>query len=369
MRCWTELTARGLDANSLVRYGLCDELLAGILSPYVLSKIDIQPEEVSGPNTLVESRAAAWRDLLDAHLADHGGQFMFDQASGFPRIRREVVAEGARLLLTWVQNASLADLIGMRAPSKEWLTAQSPLVLEADIVEQYRWAAERFSVTRLQEWSLPSLHLEWRWLRGEVFAPCPQEVMLDRTVTAAELDREIAARAVDALESPAPTTSRVPLTARMQRQAQTLLRDGKHDAAATLFEFAVAENDRDADAHNNLGFCLMPRDPDRAWQHLKESIRLGYEPYVINLYNRVLCLALLGDIPAALELAEDEWDAAAAADHGKAVLWVLDDPSTNALSMAEGIDPVIQLAELSLSLARTSSSAGAVERWSARVAA
>lgn len=362
--CAEELTARGLDANSLVRYGLGAQLVASVLGPYI-ARLLHPSMTFEGPRTLAEARASEWQDLLDSLMRlDDLDPAAVEPTSAGLRAPLEAIIPS---VLLWSQNASLASLISLQAPTLDWIRNQELVETEEAILQPYQWMIDRFSITSLTDWTESSLHLEYRWSKGDGVAPCPLEVMTDRRVAPAELDQEIARRTM------APSGSSVPqltasLASRMQDQACTLLKDRKFEAAATLFEFAVSENPNDPSAQNNLGFCLMPSAPDQAWIHLNEAARLGYEPTIINLFNRVQCLALLGDKHGALALANQEWEVTTADRRMSAILWAHNE-DLDALELAERSNPVNALVALAILLAEQTGSPESLTSWRARLAA
>ena len=365
--CSSELTARGLDANSLIRYGLFPEVIAGVIGPYIVRKVSAQDDRSEGPPTLSQTRAQEWDSLLDERLPEVDAQETFSRE----RLATDLTAAlgGAVALIgRWVQYAPLADVIALRPPSTEWLDQRPQLEFDATMWAEYRWAVERFSVTSLQDWSLTSLHREYQWVRGETLAPCAEDLMLDRHVDTSALEGEIARRAVAPARDEQMPEVRASLAARMQSRQPDLLRARRFQSEAALFEFAVAENPNDAAARNNLGFCLLPHDADEAWPHLRESARLGYEPFVVNLYNRVLCLALLGDAEDALRLAEEEWGGLRP-DSSHATLWRFKDVLSDELTLVERVDPVRELAQLGAELATRRSDSERAAQWLARTAA
>ena len=362
--CAEELTARGLDANSLVRYGLAPRVVASVLGPYLARLVD-PTATFDGPQTLAESRASDWRNLLNDVARGQG--LDPDAIESTPAGLVAPLAAILPSVLVWCQNASLADLISLKAPELEWLGRQRLLESDNAVLHQYQWMVDRFSITNLGDWAEDSLHLEYRWSNDRGAAPCAPTIMLDRAVPRADLDREIARRTMSPSDPEIPQIS-ASLASRMQDPACALLRDRKFEAAATLFEFAASENPRDSYAQNNLGFCLMPSDLDRAWAHLNQAAQLNYEPAIINIFNRIQCLALLGDKVGALALADEEWAAAALTPRMPATLWRLDSTS-GTLQLTERVDPVDALVTLAIDLAEEVGSPESVIDWRARLAA
>lgn len=57
--------------------------------------------------------------------------------------------------------------------------------------------------------------------------------------------------------------------------------NGEREAATALFEAAIALNDSDAVAHNNLGFCLLPDRPKDALVALERAAELSFPQRLI----------------------------------------------------------------------------------------
>lgn len=355
-----ELTRRGLDANSLLRYGLFPELVGGVVS-FVLPGLS-EPDVPS----LSQNRVTGWRNLVEPRLAQAGVAL----PTRLINLRTDdigaIVAVAVPVIIPWIMTAPIADLYALTPPPATEPGDLGDLPpIDVELLKEYRWAVDRFSETRLQDWDSASLHLEYRWTMGEHPAPCPPELMADRPVHRDALEQEITRRTVAPVGSgrewPEVHQS---LAQRMQRQAVGFLRDGQHREAAALFEFAAAEAPADASAANNLGFCLIPEDPEVARQHLERAAQLGYQPAVINAYNRALCAMLLREPAKSLRIAEEMWNEGCAAE--PAYLWKVEGGS---LSLAERVDARFELACIAHSAAHELGDHELIELWAGRAAA
>lgn len=367
--CVDELTARGIDANSLVRFGMLPELVGGILGPYLFTKVP-DADDLDG---MIPGEAVGWHALLDdrcrvAGVLDEEGRVRCTiESPDFERTLTALITVVVEYLDPWIRCASVADLLSLRAPTAEWLESKAPgAPPEIEIIEAYRWMVERFSVTALEEWSTESLHREYKYVEGAIAPPCPLGLMDDRAVDAGALRGEIARRAVQPAPAQEYPQVRASLAARMTAQATALLHAEQFGAACALFEFALAENADDPAARNNLGFCLIPTDPQRAAEHLKEAARLGYRPVAVNTYNQMVAAYLVSGPAAALTIAEDEWERVSESGTASCTLWVLSEEAK--LALAERVDALSAIASLAAHAADLGGHTERAEVWRHRAA-
>ena len=352
-----ELTVRGLDGSSLVRYGMFPELVGGVLS--LLVPRWIHPDD--GPDPPV---AETWMRVLGDRVPERlpkpdSSNVAESQAAIVTVIRAAILPVGS-----WILTAPLADLLRL-TPN---LAAEEPgralVRVDEELIVQYRWAVERFSVTRLADWRTPSLHAEYRWKRGGAPAPCREELMNDREVEMAGLETEIAARAVNPPRRDVPTQLaevQLNLATRMVWHAVALLRNRRYREAAALFEFALSQNPDDAEAANNLGFCLMPYDAAAALRHLDHAASHGYEPQAVNAHNRAVCALLLGNPKACIAVAAEAWENPD--ESPSATLWRI---SGSELSLTERADVLRELASVAAQAAALIGDAGIELHWRER---
>lgn len=317
----SELGSRGIDPDALLRYGLMAELLSPLVMWLLLD---------DGPDAQLTRQFG-----LDVEAWSHA---LESPTPAFTVVTKVPDAPLARVLArlgpaaVWFMNAPTDALLDRRAPTATDLAESVHSgVPDTGVLSEYRWIVERFSTTRLAEWSTSSLHLELLWLRGGRASACRSELMADREVDPLELSVEIAKRAVAPDETPTfvPVHS---LAVQMQAKARALLGDGQRTAAAALFEFAVSQAPSDPQAHNNLGFCLLPDEPQKALGHLRQAAELGYQPLAVNVHNQVTCLLTLGQPHEALTVAEGLWPLLGGeADFG-GVLWAQTDSGAHQLA-------------------------------------
>jgi hypothetical protein len=324
----TELTDRGLDGDSLVRYGLFPELLAPVFGTLVAaqliddgesrfgqerSSIDLEgwrrvfglgdtepeaPERLSDPDQLEEAIKRVLFGALNDALSALG----------------PVVA--------WVFSAEIDDVLMLKPPSSaklEDLWSSGPTV-GPELMPEYRWIIDRFSTTFYSLWATESLHMEYRWTQSLATPPCSVGLMLERPIGRSEIEPEIARRTVHEAQRDSATDR---LNAQVFRHAKAFLLDGRSREAAALFEFVCREQPSNADALNNLGFCLIPESPRIALQHLEEADRLGYSPRVVNVYNRMCCHIAINHPRDALREARRYHEDSAEPNAVPATLWSL----------------------------------------------
>jgi hypothetical protein len=334
----TELTARGLDAVALIRYGMSRELTAPVSSALILKLIVGEDSAVEG----VE--AQAWCAALGIDLPEP-----FKEKSPI----HEIVDRFTALIIPsfsrirhWGDTASLDELIKLTPPPPGGLiSAIAPAPSDRVLREQYRWIVDRFATTFYGDWETSSLHNELRWLDGDITAPCTSELMDDRIVPRQDLVEEISRRAVYGTGAPDPSDS---IAAEMTRHAIVLLRQGRCSEAAAVFEFGVTQRPDDPAIKNNLGFCLIPVDPSIALDHLKAASNMGYPGSATNSYNQMCCYWALGRSRAALNVATAEWAKLNTATEDS-LLWRLS--SHGDWELRES-DPALSIASFAADIAR-----------------
>ena len=354
-----ELTRRGLDADSLVRYGMRNEIAGSLLGLLLVRDLMPAIPDVVHPRGI---DLDAWSTVFPGKLEiDPEMKVSVDQiAQRVATVARSHVP----VLLGWIMRAPLTSLVALPAPSAGELSLAVPSLGSDDLklYEQYSWLVDRFSTTSLRDWLTSSLLHEYRWHAEQEPPPCRVELMLDREVGRAELNAEIARRTALDVPSGAPDPEAV-LAADMAGHARALLLQGRCGEAAALFEFAARRRPTDPEARNNLGFCLIPSDPKRAMHDLEGAARMGYGHAVVNVYNRVCCHLMLRRPRAALNAAENYW--LSKDDHpGGATLWIWQDDAS--WKIGDIIDPHRALAELAVKISQTEGWREHEERWRAR---
>ncbi|MEV7966091.1 hypothetical protein AB0O34_08915 [Sphaerisporangium sp. NPDC088356] len=353
-----ELTRRGLDAESLVRYGMMSEVLGPMLALLLVSHI--LPRRDSGKDLRDNGvDIEGWRLLLN--IPDNQAAHTFSQT------HEVVVQVSGKIfppLLNWVRNADLDSLFQLTLPDSEefWAPARAASD-EGSLRHQYRWLVERFTESYLNQWSLPSLHLEYRWQQDIDPISFPAEIMKDRVLPMQKLAAEIAYQAV-VNSSALSETPAVSFMGELQDHASTLLQEGKYSDAAALFRFAVLQWPNDAKARNNLGFCLLPEDAAGAQEPLNSAARMGYEPYAINAYNRMCCYLKLHQPRTALAIAKEYWTERPDELDTEGLLWEMTPDGD--LNLATSALVRLTMAQLVISVARLHGWSDEEQVWTKR---
>ncbi|MDV6244767.1 hypothetical protein [Rhodococcus opacus] len=352
-----ELTSRGIDGESVVRYGLTIELVAPVA-------VSLAMERVFGPSSRQLPDADEWRERLelDSVLNSAGSPAGSEPDQG-KRVNRHI-AQILPRLIKWANYASLDSLVTLSVPTegeaRRSCEAPDP---DHEVTRQYRWLVERLTQPDLSRWSTSAIELEYRWNCGALPAPCPHQLMTERQVRQERLAIEYANRRLLQTIHEAPGAKR--LEHQVYRQAKSFLRDRRHTEAAALFEFLGGRSDGpDPASLNNQGFCLVPVDPLRALHYLDASSSRGYTPAVVNAYNRMCChLGLANNLDARL-IAEYYWSEQFEPDAISATIWLLEEGDWR---MTEVSDVRISLASLALHIAETEGWPDRRARWSQRL--
>ena len=190
----------------------------------------------------------------------------------------------------------------------DWTPPTFPLADEATAVvaekpdADGRWIVTRFTKTYLEHWDLSSLRKEWLYLHGQHSPPCSPIEMSVREVPEPGLAKEMADRL--ARQPSGRHHSHAPdLADTLVIPAVRFLGEGRRIEAAALFEAAVSNNPGSPGALNNLGFCLLPDNPEQALRYFEKAIATGQALTQLTAANRILALAALGRRTSAIDLA------------------------------------------------------------------
>lgn len=289
-----ELARRGFDVELLIRFGFGQQIATAIVLGVVMGPLLRSLEKSDeAPFPDLPSTPAPWAEIL---LARNRGDTAPDDITAFARLLAELTSE-SHPIFTWASSATVDDLIEWAAPPAMPEPSLPGAFMDA---APHRWIVDRFLTTYYDDWETSSLHFEWQYLHGEILPPCPVESFSVRRTTAEEIAGIIAERATKGAQKKAST----PLS-RYVFAAVDLLRSGNRDTAASLFEVVIRFEPTNAEAHNNLGFCLLPDRPSDALYHFERASELGWGRNPFSLGNRIYALAKLGRLTSALELAED----------------------------------------------------------------
>jgi hypothetical protein len=298
-----ELTNRGIDGETLLRYGLGLECFTPLIAQLLVSELIT---DKPAPGLLQGLDEGGWRatlDLDEPNISERGELITTTDHRGLDeKSTRELekLLNGAVSVTLWTVRAQIEDILFFQPPSRTQFKAILQQVTTDDIalIKPYRWIVERFSKTFFGDWNTESLHFEHRWQYNQIPPPCRIEVMSARTIGRIELNEEIARRSV----KDRPEKSESSLTNQVDTHARMLIRDGRAIEAAALYEFLCRREPRNPHFQNNLGFCLIPTDPERAEKHLKTAQQLGYDSLIINRYNAACCHVAMRQMQNAIQV-------------------------------------------------------------------
>jgi Tfp pilus assembly protein PilF len=305
-----------------------------------------------------------WPALLDAFIEVEGkGQSPADSREqdelAIARYRLKMARDTAfrTRIRIWVNRTSMDHLISWKAPTREeFLDSDSDSEPAMDVDnDRQRWLVDRFAQTYLQDWSLDSLKLEWRYQHGLEEAPCPLQEMKTRSVDENDLARALA----EAAATPVSDIDRV-----LVATALRLLSEGSRNAAAVMFDEARHAQWNNAEFHNNYGFCILPDDPAESIKALELAGSLGYVR-TVNICNRMLALSMIGKNAAALEVADRAIDRWETLDTDPSILWDIN-ISNPELDRQEC--PRCYILKLAVHISKESGDEAEAVRWRTRAA-
>ncbi|MDE0656023.1 MAG: hypothetical protein OXH58_05555 [Acidimicrobiaceae bacterium] len=295
---------------------------------FALEKLFTSEDDFLDRHSVLKS----WR-ALGADLAEHSDASSVDA-------RGEEIAAILKPLFIWSLTGSFNDICSWEPPEQLVLDQSSLKTLPVpDEVGQ--WMTDRFLETYLKDWSTTSLHHEWSYMHSAGLSPVNEEEMSVRYVRQEELDRHIAARAVDG------ATTGKKLTDHLVKPAVAFIEDGQPAKAATLFEAVTLEEPDDPAAFNNLGFCLIPDQPERALVALERSLILPACDTLLNSINRAVCLGRLGRYTSAIDLASSALETIDNNENFFSWLWDVQDLlANNSAALVTCDDPAQYLTDL-----------------------
>lgn len=224
-----ELTRRGVDAGSLIRYGMYTDIMAPLLGGLIFSLIPASIRLVSDapPEGL---DVAGWRQALGFENWTGNNRPSMSEVIEFVE---RAIALVVPIVERWIMTAPLADLVLLSPPTDIDALRDYVDPLLDELREQYTWAVDHFTETYYEDWQTSSLHHAYRWLTRCAPPPCPDEQMQDRKVDLAKLNAEIARRATSGMPHEARSLSSGALLApEMARYAKPHLEQGRYREAA-----------------------------------------------------------------------------------------------------------------------------------------
>jgi hypothetical protein len=387
----TELGRRGIDSEALLRAGLRDGVVMSVSFGALLAA-----SEDDGEITFDEN-ITEWGHLLRASLAYDKENDLEVLATidtlrarmravtsvlGPPELRAaageeapEDSEEAMELLIhalgggfamrveQWAEGAALGELLDLTPPSPDRFFEPLAASLTSERHLTGVWLADRFTKSYLAEWETDSLRREWDWHMGRREGCAPPPLMKHRPSEGVAISAELADRSCRELhEHPAERDQGGSYHEFVSRAAEALT-EGRYDEAITTWQVLQRLNPGHAELNNNLGFCMISRDPQTALTWLERAKRLHSRLDGTNLANIVFVHSLLGHDAQVLTLAE-KYQHDAHLGEGAAFLWRggLDD-----LTLSVDEVPRVYVAELALAAAERSGDPAVIERWRRRV--
>ena len=243
-----------------------------------------------GDTSFSSKSGSSWFSWVDSHL----GVSASDQPSG---VQGEHGALVLTSILQWAHTVDTQALLNWFPPDD----SPSKTGPSGPADEDGVWIIERFTATYLHQWSEQSLRKEWLYLHGQHAPPCSPLEMSAREMSETDLAKQIAERFVEDSSSRQVTSAQ--LAHMLVEPAVSFLNEGRRVEASALFEAAVHHNPDSPDALNNLGFCLLPDDPERALEYLEKATQAGHGDRQLIDANRILVLTVLRRRTSALDLA------------------------------------------------------------------
>lgn len=296
-----ELDTRGFDTASIVKKIVIERLRAAVYLHCVYPLI-VQSSE-DGATSAVDQLPVADQPKWEALIFNDGLTVESRRAAAVSDESRSFLHRSfARLesVSNYLVQCDVEELIDWQPPTAPVTSASNWEPSDKAI-----WVTDRFTNAYLQEWAMPSLRFEWKWLHGEEVAPCSSREMECRAIDSASLAEEIASRVTRDSDLGMPGVKEAEY---LIAPTLKMLQDGKRREAAAVFEALVRATPRNAVARNNRGFCLLIDDPGDALAELERANDLGFPSRSLNVANRMFALHRLGRLATALELAEVSYD-------------------------------------------------------------
>lgn len=218
--------------------------------------------------------------------------------------------DGQRLLMevfaivrAWADVAPVLEVLAWKIPADLSPRALANSIAEKSESENYDdsetggWLFDRFTETYIDRWSPESMRREWMYIHGQLAPPCSPFELRAREVKEVELSPIMADYMVKlerTRQKPNKAYSTAIMTRHLISPAATFLRQGRRTEAGALFEAILQGDPEDADANNNLGFCLIPDNPELALRYFDAATAKRSHQTELVAVNRMLALAKLG---------------------------------------------------------------------------
>ena len=304
------LEARGLQLDSHLAPALRREI-GMTLASHIIS--NHKSDAVGGE---IEQR---WTELLFSETMVRHIEVDDKELSSNPII--EVFSKVVR----WASLSSFQEVLRFQPPvelsfkslnelgelEKSRITHQTDLdSSECDSIGQ--WMLDRFTETYIDRWKTESMRREWKYIHGQLAPPCSPYEMKAREVKERELAIVMAEKLSRMEPRPRPRNSDSDslvstelLTYHLVKPAVNFLEEGRRTEATALFEAVLQSDPESEEANNNLGFCLIPDNPELALTYFDKASANQAQPTSLVSINRMLALAKLGKITILLSIAAD----------------------------------------------------------------
>jgi hypothetical protein len=358
-----ELDSRGFDTHAIVSDPGAIIVMNGIalatIVPVVMASAgqDVLPTIIGFDTptlpTMGEELAESWAASLWDDGLTRENRLTAARDNGPASVMASVTRAIAKMpaLVQLLRSGPVSGVIDWDSP----VATSDPELEGPDTVSH--WVVDRFTKTYLEQWDEQSLLHEWEWLHGQRAAPCDPREMQGRSMDSLALNAEIASRRVLGKQ---PQKAPEPAAQQYVLPASEMLREGRRQAAAAIFEALTRVSPDDRVAHNNFGFCLIPDSPELALAELEIAADLGMRNDSMNTGNRMLALSKLGRVTTAIEIADRFYDAIeSAVTQRNCFMWSFDEnPELINVPYSH-----LYVAELAEDLARRAGDAQLAERW------
>jgi hypothetical protein len=300
------IQARGLNLEEHLEVAIRFAVRMSIFRELLSSQVEI------GETT---QEVLSWQNFIEEEGAKFSRESVQSEASGQDSLpTRTIIVLGIwsdcshlDQILDWsIPSGSFSELINMRN------TSDIPVEKETKSADG-RWLFDRFTETYLERWDTNSLCREWSFIHGQKSAPCSPFELKSREVKVAQLSAEMSDRLVKKISNSRSRDFSRPesqdltpmFTSQLVQPAANFLKEGRFTEARALFEAILQMDPESSDANNNLGFCLLPENPELALERFEKAERLaGYRNPVLAV-NMMLANASLGRISATQDIGRD----------------------------------------------------------------
>ena len=295
------LSARGLDLNRhldtairlQVRMSLFQLIAPSQIAKFEDSiKVEVWREYITEAIETIESiESIAKKSLTPSAKKDNSLLFRTHVALGL-----------------WADHISLDSIIAWEVPAQKFseiLKSPPDMKFDEAFINDKRngkWLVDRFTETYIDRWDTESLCREWSFIHGQIAPPCSPFELKSREVKVSALSQEMSDRLVrvnknqssrvKTLQTPEHQTGL--MTSQLVKPAVGFLSQGRFIEAQALFEAILQMDPSDPDANNNLGFCLIPQNPELSLKYFDECEKLTGKRSELLSVNRMLALASLG---------------------------------------------------------------------------